>query len=150
MTIYSDFNGANVKVCKVDGNVIHLNSDMRDSSGDWFYWAFAAEGNAGERVSFKFPSNRIGYFGPAVSYDLENWEWLGDTDGENEFSYTFEKDNERVYFAHHILYPEHRIYDLMAEYEIEKETLCTSPRKRTVPFFKIGGGERKIMLTASI
>ena len=148
MTIYSDFNGANIKVCMKDGNVVYLNSDMRDSSGDWFYWAFAAEGDAGECIRFKFPKDRVGYFGPAVSHDLENWKWLGKTDREDEFSYTFAESEGRVYFAHHILYPEHRIYDLMDRYGIDKQTLCTSRRERAVPFFKIGNGERKIMLTA--
>ena len=147
MVIYSDFNGANIKITATDGNTAYLDSDMRDSSGDWFYWAFAAEGAVGETVCFKFPKNRIGYFGPAVSYDLENWEWLGENGDKEEFSYTFNKDG-RVYFAHHILYPEHRIYDLTAKHGIEKKTLCTSRRKRSVPFFKMGSGERKIMLTA--
>ena len=105
MRIHSDFTGGNIVVDRMDteNNTVYLERDLRDTEGDWFYWAFCAEGAAGETWTFRFPSaHRVGRFGAAVSRDLAAWHWsesgIGDT-----FTYTFAEDEDRVYFAHNML-----------------------------------------------
>ena len=147
MIISSDFQGGNIIVSEVSGDTVYLDRDMRDSSGDWFYWAFSVSGAVGRRVTFRFPRDRIGYFGPAVSHDLINWHWLGCGDVDS-FTYTFGEGEEKVYFAHHILYPEERLEALSSIDGISCSELCVSKKGRSVPYYRLGGGERKILLTA--
>ena len=148
MKITSDFKGGNVRVINIENDTVYLDTDMRDSSGDWFYWAFAVEGAEGQTLHFSFPNNRVGYYGPAVSQDLLTWEWLGKKDGEEEFSYTFGKTESRVYFAHHILYPEERIDALARECGLSKSVLCRGRCGSDVPLLECGCGDKTILLTA--
>ena len=149
MKITSDFPGGNIKIVAIKNGTIRLDSDMRDSSGDWFYWAFGVEGADGETLHFSFPKNRVGYYGPAVSHDLLKWEWLGQKDGEEEFSYTFGEGEGTVYFAHHILYPESRIAELAQKYNFIKISTLTQGRLGSnVPLLQLGSGDKKLLLTA--
>ena len=148
MKISTDFRGSNVRVLKIENDTVYLDTDMRDSAGDWFYWAFAVEGASGTTLHFSFPKNRVGYYGPAVSHDLKSWHWLHETDGEDSFSYTFGEGEKTVYFAHHILYPESRIAELIALYPITKDVLCKGRLGSEVPLLTFGNGEKKILLTA--
>ena len=149
MKITSSFPGGNVRIISTDNDRIYLDTDMRDSAGDWFYWAFGVEGAQGKTLHFSFPKNRVGYYGPAVSHDLLKWEWLGHKDGEDEFSYTFGEEEETVYFAHHILYPESRIYDLVKMFDFIKiDTLTRGRLGSSVPLLRFGKGNIKILLTA--
>ena len=75
MIIHQNFIGGNIKVVKQEGNTVYLENELRDTVGDWFYWAFCIEGAQGQTLTFKFQRDRLGYYGPAVSYDLEKWHW---------------------------------------------------------------------------
>ena len=44
----------NVLVEKVEGDVVRLRQDLRDSSQDWFYWKFRVTGAAGRTLKFRF------------------------------------------------------------------------------------------------
>ena len=63
MEISKNFIGGNIKVIRRTGNEIYLENELRDTGQDWFYWAFCAEGAAGQTVTFRFQDNRLGYFG---------------------------------------------------------------------------------------
>ncbi len=147
MIIHKDFTGGNIKVLEQNGNVIKLDNELRDTPRDWFYWAFCVEGAEGETVKFEFPPIRLGYYGPAVSHDLENWEWLGEGE-ENSFTYTFKENESKVYFAHSMLYHPERFYHLAKELNLEVSEFCKSRKGRSVPFVTFGNGERIIILTA--
>ena len=113
MVISKDFVGGNINVLKQEGNTFFLSPEQRDSEYFWFYWAFSVEGAKGETLTFDFgEDNVIGYYGPAISFDLRNWQWLGKTDDRHKFSYTFESD-EKIYFAHHMLYHPNRFQELL-------------------------------------
>lgn len=147
MKILTDFIGSNIKIVSMEANKAVIEPDMRDSACDWFYWAFCAEGSEGESVSFSFERTaKLGRFGPAVSYDLKNWRWLG---GEDEFgfSYTF-KSSGRVYFAHDILYSALRFEEFANSGGLSVKTLCTSEKGRRVPYAEFGEGENAVLLTA--
>ena len=65
MIISKDFVGGNIEVVDRKGNDVYLKNELRDTQGDWFYWAFCVENAAGESVTFHFGRDRLGYFGKA-------------------------------------------------------------------------------------
>ncbi len=144
--IHRDFIGGNIRVKSIDGDVITLENELRDSS-EWFYWAFCIEGAEGRELTFRMQENRLGYFGPAVSHDLKTWQWLGSSD-ENSFTHRFGADERRVYFAHHILYHPDHFSDFLREEGIEASELCKSRKGRSVPCLTLGDGDRTVILTA--
>ena len=147
MRITTDFPGGNLRVLKREGDTIHVENDLRDTTTDWFYWAFAVEDAAGETLTFDFgPKKWIGPYGPAVSRDFTRWTWLC-SGGPSRFSFTF-PDNGRVYFAHDLLYQTDRFDRLAEELSLPVETLCVSERGRAVPIVHLGRGDREILLTA--
>lgn len=71
--------GGNILVDSIEGNTIRVHQDLRDTQGDWFYWAFRVRGAAGKTLAVEFTgTNVIGVRGPAVSTDRgRTWNWLG-------------------------------------------------------------------------
>ncbi len=148
MIIHKDFLGGNIKVLESGEKVVKLDNELRDTPRkDWFYWAFCVEGAGGKTVKFEFSPVRVGYYGPAVSHDLENWEWLMCNE-ENAFTYTFKEGEDKVYFAHDMLYHPDRFYRLAKELGLEVKEFCKSRKGRSVPTVTIGDGERIIVLMA--
>lgn len=147
MQILTDFPGANIRLLAQEGNTFHLTPDLRDSS-DWFYWAFHVHGEPGDTFSCDFGSDKIGYYGPAVSSDRLTWHWLGKNFSEHGFSYTFGENETDVWLAHHILYPLSRFTDFCTEHHLSPEILTVSERGREVPFLRIGTGKRAVFVTA--
>jgi len=52
MNIHANFEGGNIKVLSIEEDTVFLQNDMRDSTGDWFYWAFCVEGAQGKTLTF--------------------------------------------------------------------------------------------------
>ena len=147
MKILTDFIGSNIKIIRMQGGSAVIEPDMRDSECDWFYWAFCVEGNEGECVSFSFEKTaKLGRFGPARSYDLKHWRWLG-AGSELGFSYTFTHSG-KVYFAHDILYSAQRFEEFAKSEGLALKTLCASEKGRNIPYTEFGKGENIILLTA--
>lgn len=148
MSVNSDFIGGNIRIENKKGNTYYLNNELRDTTEDWFYWAFCAEGYAGETVTFNFPDNRIGYYGPAVSHDLKKWEWLGKSKEKNSFTYTFRENENKVYFAHSMLYHPERFLEFCKEKGVSIKQLCETRKGRSVPYITFGNGDRIILLAS--
>lgn len=148
MKIHSNFIGGNIIVESIENEVVKIKCDQRDSSEDWFYWAFCVEGAAGKTLTFKFPKDRIGYFGPAISQDLKKWDWLNKKDDYSSFTYTFNSDEDKVYFAHSLLYHPNRFNSFVNKYNIKTKCLCKSKKGREIPMITFGNGDIKILLTA--
>ena len=147
MNIHCDFVGGNIEVVSISGSDIYLKNQIRDSGIDWFYWAFCVEGAENKELCFHMDPNRLGYWGPAVSYDLENWHWLDSVDGDS-FIYKFGKGEKKVYFAHNMLYHPKRFFALAEELSLDVTELCKSRKGRTVPASIMGEGDKNIILTA--
>lgn len=147
MCISKAFTGGNIRLLKREENTFYLDNERRTSSEDWFYWAFSFSGKKGETYKFIFPDNRIGYFGPAVSHNLEKWEWLGYSD-DNSFSYTVGEHENIIYFAHSMLYHPERFSRFAKENNLAVKELCKSKKGRSVPYISFGDGEKTILLTA--
>ena len=147
ISIHGNFIGGNICVKEISGDTVFLENQLRDTEGDWFYWAFCVEGASGRELTFKMQHNRLGYWGPAVSHNLEEWHWLDRCDGDS-FTYSFGKDENRVYFAHHMLYNPKRFYSLCNNLNLNVEELCKSRKGRQVPCLHMGEGKKSIILTA--
>ncbi len=147
MLIHNKFTGGNGKVKEQAGDTVYIENELRDTVCDWFYFAFCVEGAEGREIRFRFQKNRIGYFGPAVSHDLESWHWLGKCDGDG-FTYKFGENESRVYFAHNMLYHPKRLYEFAERSGIEISELCKSKKGRSVPCIRFGDGSTSLILTA--
>ena len=147
INIHGNFIGGNICVKEISGDTVFLENELRDTEGDWFYWAFCVEGAKGRTLTFKMQQTRLGYWGPAVSHDLENWNWL-DSCYEDSFTYCFGEDEDKVYFAHHMLYHPRRFYALCDNLKLNVDELCKSGKGRQVPCLHIGSGKKSIIFTA--
>lgn len=154
MKIVHNFPGANIDIVEISEKEVLLKTDVRDSMQWWFHWAFAVEDALGE-ITFRFIDDEtIGYYGPAVSYDRVNWNWLGENsriDGKT-FVYEF-KSKKRIYFAFSMLYQVgdfNRFNQGLDKYKCTKQTLTISKQGREVPLLKIGdsNAENHILLSA--
>ena len=151
MQIKTDFSGANVKIIEKSPGHVKFWPDHRDSKTGWFYWAFAVEGAQGQTWTFEIPEKDwLGYYGPAVSHDLVNWHWGGAAllEGYNQFSYSFGPSEDKVYFAHHMLYLPDRFQEFARRNKLELEQLTLSEKGQPVPLVRLGQGESSLLLTA--
>ncbi len=140
--------GGNIIIDGFENNKFKLRPDNRDSK-NWFYWSFSVSGAQEKTLTFEFDNRwRIGYFGPAVSHDLVHWHWLGSHNDFNSFSYEFSKEETLVYFAHNIPYYPIHLEIFAKKHSLTIEELCLSDKGRSVPCFKFGKGDKKIILTA--
>ena len=145
--VHMNFAGGNITVVRKEGNTFYLKNQIRDTTEDWFYWAFCVEGAEGQTLTFSMERFRIGKFGPAVSHDYENWHWLNQKDGDT-FTYTFKENETKVYFAHDMLYRPERFFDFAKEKGIELKELCKTKKGTSVPYFTLGDGEFSILMAA--
>ena len=149
MRITTDFPGGNAILEKIEGSTVYIERDLRTTIDDWFYWAFGVKDAAGQTVTFRFPNqNRVGRFGPAVSRDGIHWKWAGTEIAGNAFTYTFGADENRVFFAHDMLYQPTRFERFCTDHGLTSEEFCVSEKGRSVPCVRYGDGEKYILLTA--
>ncbi len=158
--ITSDFPGGNLRVLSVDSDTTPITAnvaiELRDTEGDWFYWAFKVTGAEGKTVKFQFEKNeRVGYYGAAVSHDFKEWHWqytaeeckMRTFEG-GSFTYTFSPDEKEVYFAHDMLYRPERFSEFACKMGVTLSELCKTKKGRSVPCFSVGKGEKKVLLTS--
>ncbi len=105
------FPAGNIFVEDINGFDVILTRDLRNTEGDWFYWAFRGTFDAIGTYHFNFTSvNVIGARGPAISYDDgKTWDWLGADSKQgnqhNQFVYTFDgSKGNRIIFSMNIPY----------------------------------------------
>ena len=152
MIITKNFPGGNIKVISQAPDHVVVEREMRDSEGDWFYWAFCVEdvchqNEPDKTVLFSFPKeHRVGKFGAAVSHDLINWRWSY-SKVDSGFTYSF-KPGEKVYFAFCFIYSEKRLRSFAEQSGIELKTFCKSNKGREVPYFEIGTGDKVVIFTS--
>ena len=69
-TVDAEIPAGNIIVKSIEGDVVKLKQDFRDTPGHWFYWAFRVRGAAGRTLTFDFgDSPAVGSRGAAVSED---------------------------------------------------------------------------------
>ena len=155
LKIDADLPGGNILVDKVEGDTVSIHQDLRDTSGDWFYWQFRVRGAQGRTITFDFTKgNVIGVLGPAMSLDQgETWTWLGkDSVQASSFRYAFPADARDVRFCVSIPYFEKDLRKFLARHEkdanLKVETHCETKKGRKVERLLVGNGDLRILLTA--
>ncbi len=148
--IDKNFEGGNIKVHYQENDRIFLSAELRDTTTDWFYWAFRVRGAAGKTLHFDFLSkNRVGPFGPAVSHDLLTWNWGGSPEKENtSFVYTFGPSENEVFFCHSMRYSTAQFFSLCKATDQRIQYLGITARNREIPFIEFGNGEKSLILTS--
>lgn len=139
------FPGGNIIVEKLHGDDVYLRQDLRDTSGDWFYWHFRVREAAGRRLLFHFTKgNPIGVRGPAVSDDGgRNWRWLGKQAVRGAtFEYSFTNAAEDVRFCFAFPYVEANLHTFLQRHETNPAmrvgSLCKTPKGRNAELLLIG------------
>jgi len=148
VAIDADFPGGNIVVDSIEGDVVKLRPDLRDTQGDWFYFAFRVKGAQGRTVRFVFDhDNRIGARGPAVSRDGGlNWKFLSSEPGFNsrQFSFQFGPEDEEVRFATSFVYTQaHWDRFLAKQPDLRASVLCKSRKGRDVELLRLGNAEAR-------
>ncbi len=110
-SIDADYPGGNIVIERIDGNDVHLQPDLRDTKGWWFYWNFRVRRAGGRTLRFHFAGrDPIGTRGPAVSTDGgRTWAYLGrkvvrKRKGGVWFDYAFPAGGKAARFAFGIPY----------------------------------------------
>jgi hypothetical protein len=155
LKIDADLPGGNLLLDKIDGDTVLIHQDLRDTSGDWFYWQFRVRGAQGRTIGFEFTKgNVIGVLGPAMSLDQgETWTWLGkESVKASSFHYAFPADAKDVRFCVSIPYFEKDLRKFLARHEkdanLKVETHCETKKGRKVERIQVGNGDVRILLTA--
>jgi hypothetical protein len=158
--IDADFPGGNILLERISGDDVFLHHDLRDTAGDWFYWAFRLRGAAGHHLCFHFTGGDVlGVRGPAVSLNGgADWEWLG-TEAVTRapgdppsFSYLVPPYAGEVLLAFCPLYTQSTWEQFLAGYAcgFRLETLCRSRAGRKVELLRLGypSARGRLLLTA--
>jgi hypothetical protein len=159
IAIDANFPGGNIVLDGIDGDQVSVRQDLRDTEGQWFYWAFRVRGAAGRSLTFRFTSgNVIGVRGPAVSLDEGlTWRWLGAAAVPgSSFRYDFPKDAASVRFSVAIPYQQSDWERFLSRSgkspHLRADVLCRSRKGRPVELARAGqldGQPRyRVLLTA--
>jgi len=139
------FPGGNILIDRIEDDAVFVRQDLRETSGDWFYWCFRVRGAAGRTLTFHFTkSNVIGVRGPAFSTDGGGtWKWLGKERVEDaSFVYAFPRDADEVRFSLGMPYQEVNLTEFIRRYArhpgMKVERLCQTRKGRTVERLRLG------------
>ncbi len=159
-TVDADLPAGNVIVNSIDGDSVSLRQDLRDTAGDWFYWAFRVKGAAGRTVRFDFRgadgkiAKIVGVRGPVVSKDGgRTFAYpLDGKSAEDGFAYTFGTDEDETLFYECHPYVRANWDAFVARHEADVKagrmkvgTLCKSKKGADVPCARFGCLERPKM-----
>ena len=149
-SVDADFAGGNIIVERIVDDEVFLRQDLRDTVGDWFYWAFRVRGGAGRNLKFHFTgSDVVGVRGPAISMDKGlTWQWLGAGDvsrsaGENtSFVASVPANISEVIFALCPLYTQNHLDVFLSKPDIHasvgRQFFCLSRTGREVEMLRLG------------
>lgn len=154
--IDSAFPGGNVLVKKLEGDVIELAPDNRDSLLPWFYWYFRVTGAGGRTLTFVMDKKNVGVRGPGMSLDAgKTWRWMGAeavTDGR--FTFAFPAEAKEVRFSVGMPYLRADLDPFLARHKgnplLHVETLTKSPKGREVPVVRIGDPAKKARYAVAV
>jgi hypothetical protein len=151
-----DYPGGNIKVNEIGREAVNLEQDLRDTGCWWFYWNFCAAGAAGREIRFDFADGEVlGPWGPAVSADRVEWNWLGSESllSRSSFRYRFSGSEDEVFFSFSLPYQlsrfERFFETLRGRAPVTRGVLAVSEEGRPIPHLELGSPEsdRHILLT---
>ena len=166
-TVDAELPAGNIIVNSMEGDVVSVRQDLRDTNKDWFYWAFRVKGAAGRTVRFDFrgkdgkPATIVGVRGPVVSKDRgKTFAFaLDGKSAQDGFTYTFGPDEDETYFyeCHPYLRADWDAFIARHNADVKAgrivlETLCKSRKGADVPRIRVGhvsaNPKYRVLLTA--
>lgn len=140
----ADFPGGNGIVRKIDGDVVAVDCDRRDSNWN-LYWCFRVRGAAGRTLDVQI-GRSAGFTpsGPAYSFDGGKiWQWLGSkTIKGATFQCTVPAGVDEVRFSSVIPYTEENLRTMLAPYRdsanLKRDVLCKTDKGREVEVLYAG------------
>lgn len=146
VSIDANFPGGNIIVDRIEGDTVFLRQDLRDTAGDWFYWAFRVRGAAGRTLRFTFATDKFSSRGPAISTDQgRTWRWMGrQAVVSRTFQHAFTAGDEDVRFSMGMPYTEAHLDAFLKNHpEVEKAILCRTKKGRAVEVLRFGQTSRE-------
>lgn len=154
-TIDADIPAGNIVLDKYSNDTIFVHQELRDTSGDWFYWAMRARGCQGRTITFFFTqSDAVGVRGPVISSDHGKTYGYADARDitRNRFTYTFPEDAYEVWIYECFPYLpamwDSFVKSIPTKVKYDTGILCQSRKGVNVPYFHIGKGKYKVVLTS--
>jgi hypothetical protein len=156
--LLADYPGSNIRLLSMRCDEIHLQPDLRDTEGWWFYWNFRVVGTQGRTLRFTFDGpNPIGRNGPAVSVDEgRTWRWLvaaavDERETDASFVYSFDESAD-VKFAFCVPYQVEDLARFCREQggsPLRVDCLCQTEEGREAALLRCGeSAKRLVLLTA--
>ena len=157
VTVDANLPAGNVVVEEISGDTVRLRQDLRDTAGEWFYWAFRVTGAAGRTLTFDFTNKKggggpVGVRGPVVSTDGGK-TFAYPLDGKSKpdgFTYSFGPHDDEVLFYECHPYVRANWDAFVAKCARQgggkyfvAETLCTSRKGADVPCARFGCIDRE-------
>jgi len=157
-TIDCNFPGGNIVVDRIEGDLLFVHQDLRDTTTDWFYWYFRVCGAAGKRITVNFTqSNVIGVRGPAFSLDGGvTWQWLGAVAVSGQsFLCDVPAVSDEIRFSFGMPYQESNLHQFLRQYAgspyLEVGELCKTKKGRSAELLRLGrldgGAPLRVLLT---
>jgi len=153
--IDAEIPAGNIVFEKMSNDTVYVHQDLRDTEGDWFYWAFRARGFQGRTVTFVFTKSvAVGVRGPVVSFDQgKTYSYADATDvTRNKFTFAFPKDAKEVWMYECFPYTPEMwaafVKGIPSSVKYDTGTLCKSRKGVDVPYFHIGNGKDKVVMTS--
>ena len=96
----------NIVFEKIEGDAVSVRQELRDTEGNWFYWAMRVTGAAGRTLTFNFTtSDAVGVRGAVVSTDGgKTYGYAGTNISRRHFTYTFGAEENETWFYECIPY----------------------------------------------
>ena len=147
MTVDNVLPAGNIVYERTEGDTVYVHQELRDTEGDWFYWAMRVKGAAGRSVTFSFTKSvAVGVRGPAVSRDKgATFAYAAEKGATRKsFTYTFGPDEDETWFYACIPYlPTDwaRFLEKNGRHagtRYEAGVLCTSKKGADVPMARFG------------
>ncbi len=157
ISVTASFDGGNAVFHEISEEKVRFSCDIRDTTTDWFYWAFRVKDAAGKTIRFEMPSKRyVGPFGAAVSHDRVHWTWTHTASADmTGFTYAFGEDENDVTFAHDFLYQPARFDRFVSERGMECEIADRDLRGTPIRLLRLpafapasDGSVKTVVLTA--
>ena len=147
ITVDNQIPAGNIAFEKIVGDDVYVHQELRDTKGDWFYWAMRVKGAQGRTLKFHFTKSvAVGVRGPCVSLDRGRTFAFAAEQGctRNEFTYTFPKDADEVWFYECHPYMPSEWEAFLARHAsvrgkwFETGVLCKTKKGRDVPKARFG------------
>ncbi len=149
ISVDSSIPAGNIIFERIDGDAVYVHQDLRDTQGDWFYWAMRVRGAAGRTLTFRFTrSPAVGVRGAVVSSDRGKTFFFSRPEGgcgDREFTYAFKDGEDETWFyeCHPYMRADWDAFTAKhaGDPRLTSGELCRSRKGGSVPLARIKGSE---------